>query len=106
MAITKMNVEDARAATQDYKNKSTEFITAVQALESTMFNLQGTWKGAAEQAYETQARELFKNLRSITNSIDGAVERVEFAIQQYDEVEGQNQSAINAVDEGQADYGF
>lgn len=106
MAITRMNVDGARAAIANYKSKEQEFNTIVMTLKATLFDLQGTWKGVAEQAYEAQARQLFDNLASITNSIEGAVERVEFAIQQYDEVEAQNQSAINAVEEGQADYGF
>mgnify|MGYP002866410148 CR=1 FL=1 len=76
----------------------------VNGIKGVMFDLEDTWTGAAEQTYEAQVRDLLKNLQTILNSIEGAKGKLQLAVQSYTELENENVSAINALDEGQGDY--
>ena len=105
-STARFSPEAVQGAIANFNSRSTEFNTVVMTLKSTMFDLEGTWTGAAEQTYEQQARQLFNNLQTITNSIQGAVGKLQLAISSYEQTEQAQQSAINAVQEGQAGYGF
>ena len=100
----KMSVEAVQAAISNYDTRAHEFQDVVNGIKSVFFDLEDTWTGAAEQAYETQLRELLKNLQTIMNSMNGAKAKLQLAVQAYEAVEETNVSAINALDEGQADY--
>ena len=100
----RLNEAEVQAAISNFDTRKHEFQDVVNAIKSMMFDLEDTWTGVAEQAYETQVRELLKNLQTILNSMDGAKAKLQLAIQSYQEMEDSHVSAINALDEGQADY--
>ena len=102
--IAKMSVDAVQAAMSNYDARSHEFLDVVNGIKSVFFDLEDTWTGAAEQAYETQLRELLKNLQTIINSMNGAKAKLQVAVQAYEETENTNVSAISGLDEGQADY--
>ncbi|MBQ8110569.1 MAG: WXG100 family type VII secretion target [Clostridia bacterium] len=100
----RLNESEVQAAISNFDTRKHEFQDVVNGIKSVMFDLEDTWTGAAEQAYEGQVRDLLKNLQTILNSMDGAKSKLQLAIQSYSELENENVSAINALDEGQADY--
>lgn len=100
----RLNESEVQAAISNFDSRKHEFQDVVNAIKSVMFDLTDTWTGVAEKAYEQQVRDLLKNLQTILNSMDGAKAKMQLAIQSYQELEDTNVSAINALDEGQADY--
>ena len=102
--IAKMSVEAVQAAITEFDSREHEFNDAVNAIGNTMFNLEGTWTGEAEQAFENRLRELMNNVKTIINSMEGAKAKLQLAISSYEETEATQTSAINAVNEGESDY--
>lgn len=102
--IARISVEAVQAAISNYGQRKSDFQNVVNAIKSAFFDLEDTWKGVAEQTYEAQLRDLLKNLETIFTSIDGAIGKLQLAVQAYEETENTNVSAINAVDAGQGDY--
>ena len=100
----RLNESEVQAAISNFDTRKNEFQDVVNAIKNIMFDLEGTWTGAAEQAYEGQVRELLKNLQTILVSMDGAKSKLQLAITSYSEMENENVQAINALDEGQGDY--
>ena len=99
-----MNKAEVEATRGQYESQKAEFLSIVNTIKSTLWDLEGTWTGKAEQTYEAQARELLNNLQTIEQSLDGAMEKLNLAIQTYETVEQAQQAAINAVDAGASDY--
>ena len=99
-----MNKAEVEATRGQYESQKAEFLSIVNTIKSTLWDLEGTWTGKAEQTYEAQARELLNNLQTIEQSLDGAMEKLNLAIQTYETVEKAQQAAINAVDAGASDY--
>lgn len=100
----RMNVEAVQAAMSNYDARKNEFQDVVNTIKTTLFDLEGTWTGAAEQAYENQARQLLQNMNTILNAIEGAKGKLQVAINAYEAVESAQKAAIDAVDPGKSDY--
>ena len=102
--IAKISVEAVQAAISNYEARKSDFQNVVNGIKGAFFDLEDTWKGAAEQTYESQLRELLKNLETIFVSMDGAKAKLQLALQTYEETENAQVSAINAVEAGEGDY--
>lgn len=100
----RLNESEVQAAISNFDTRKHEFQDVVSAIKGVMFDLEDTWTGVAEQAYESQVRDLLKNLQTILNSMEGAKSKLQLAVQSYSELENENVSAINALNEGQGDY--
>ncbi len=100
----RMNVEAVQAAMSNYDARKNEFQTVVNTIKTTLFDLEGTWTGAAEKAYEGQARQLLQNMGTILNALDGAKGKLQVAINAYEAVEAAQKGAIDALDAGKSDY--
>ena len=62
-----------------------------------MFDLGGTWTGDASNAFETQVRELTARLKTIENSMEGAVGKLQTVINEFSDTEIGNTSGIDAL---------
>ena len=60
-----MNKAEVEATRGQYESQKAEFLSIVNTIKSTLWDLEGTWTGKAEQTYEAQARELLNNLQTI-----------------------------------------
>ena len=100
----RFNESEVQAAISNYDARKGEFENIVNAIKGAMFDLEETWTGTAEQTFRGQLSDLLKNLQTILTSIDGAKAKLQLAITTYQEVESENVTAINAVNEGQGDY--
>lgn len=96
--IARMSPEAVQGVIANYQSRSHEFHDVVEAIKGTMFDLQGTWTGAAEQAFEGQVRALLANLTTVEQSVQGAIGKLQLAIAKYEEVERKNVAGANAVE--------
>ena len=60
-----MNKAEVEATRGQYESQKAEFLSIVNTIKSTLWDLEGTWTGKAEQTYEAQARELLNNLQTL-----------------------------------------
>lgn len=100
----RMSPEAVQAAIANFNSREHEFSDVINTIKGTMFDLQGTWTGAAEQAYEGQTRALLQSLQTILQSMEGAAGKLQLAINSYQENESAQQAGINAVDSTPVSY--
>ena len=102
--LGRMSVEEVENAINNFEARRHEFEDVTNVIGSTMFDLTGTWTGAAEQAFEGQARQLLNNLKTIMNSMEGAKGKLQTAIAAYEATEEAQSGSINAVNSTPVSY--
>lgn len=98
------STEEVNAAISNFNQRKNDFEAVFNGIKSTMFDLTGTWTGAASQAFETRTRELIDTLSSIQNSMDGAIQKLQTAINAYENTDNTNKAGIEGLDRGTGDY--
>lgn len=100
----RFSTEAVQSAIQNFNQRQDEFNNVFNSLKACAFDLTGTWTGAASQAFEDKVRELTETLSTIENSMEGAIGKLNKAIEAYESTESERESLAKALEVGQADY--
>lgn len=100
----RVSAEELQAAMSNFETRKNDFQEVINGIKSILWDLEGTWTGVAEQAYESQARDLMNNMQVIMQSMDGAKGKMQLVLNSYMELEEDRVGGFNALDEGTPDY--
>lgn len=91
----------ASQAVSEFNSKMTEMVEACNKMNTSVQNLTGdVWSGTSATTYFGKFFELMANLSKTQDKVSGGIEKLNWAIQQYEESQTTAAQMANAVEEG------
>lgn len=101
---TRVSIEALSEAITTFDNKKMAMENAYLKIYRSVGELGDSWIGSSSQKFNDKFEQMYKNLETVSNQVDTAVQKIRLAIQEYEATEEATQSAINALEQGDTSY--
>ena len=101
---TRVSIPALQDAITNFENKKAALENAYLKISNEVRNLDATWHGEASEKFKSQFDAMYKNLQQTEERMEGAITKLNKAVEIYEEVDEQVKTGAENLEEGKASY--